>query len=88
MGSISFFSTCPACKHARLQNGYPRVELTASLDNGHTIDAYCLMCDIVWSISARERFLLATRLATEQDATPQVPSSEPTRTRAPAAPEC
>jgi hypothetical protein len=74
MGGTSFFSTCPACKHARLQNGYTRTELTASLSAGQTVDAYCLICDIVWPISARERFLITTRLASEQPAPSQVPS--------------
>ena len=62
MGSISFFSSCPACKHARLQNGYTRSELTAALRTGDAIDAYCLMCDVVWSIRARERFMIASQL--------------------------
>lgn len=74
MGSISFFSSCPACKHARLQNGYTRAELTEALRAGDALDAYCLMCDVVWSISARERFLIASQLAAQQprDATVSV----------------
>jgi len=61
--SVSFFSTCPACRHARLQNGYTRAELTASLHGSDGIDAYCLMCDVVWPISAQERVLIGTQLA-------------------------
>jgi len=28
------------------------------LDKGHPIEAYCVMCDQFWSISARERAAL------------------------------
>lgn len=82
MGSISFFSSCPACKHARLQNGYTRAELTAALHAADAVDAYCLMCDVVWSISARERFLIASQLAARQPATPQFPADKPRHARA------
>ena len=43
----------------RLQNGYERIELVESLGAGRAIDAYCLPCDVVWPISAQERFLIA-----------------------------
>ena len=79
MGNIAFFSTCPACKHARLQNGYTRAELAASLRTGHAIDAYCLMCDVVWPIDAQERTLITAQLASDQPATPEFPPDEPTR---------
>ena len=82
MGSISFFSSCPACKQARLQNGYTRAELTVALRAGHALDAYCLMCDVVWSIGARERFLMARLLAAHQPATPQFPSDKARHARA------
>jgi hypothetical protein len=72
--SVSFFSTCPACRHARLQNGYTCAELAESLDTGHAIDAYCLMCDVVWPITAQERFLIATQLAASQQATAEFTS--------------
>jgi hypothetical protein len=57
--TTAFFSTCPSCKHPRLQNGYERIELVESLGAGQAIDAYCLQCDVVWPISAQERFLIA-----------------------------
>jgi hypothetical protein len=57
--TTAFFSTCPTCKHPRLQNGYERIELVESLAAGQAIDAYCLQCDVVWPISAQERFLIA-----------------------------
>jgi len=79
MGGISFFSSCPACKHARLQNGYTRAELTVALRAGRAIDAYCLMCDVVWSTSARERFLIASQLAADQPRTPELPAHKKTR---------
>ena len=57
--TTAFFSTCPRCKQPRLQNGYERIELVESLGAGQEIDAYCLPCDVVWPISAQERFLIA-----------------------------
>jgi hypothetical protein len=84
MGHLSFFSMCPACKHARLQNGYTRGELTAALNTDHVIDAYCLMCDVLWAISEQERLLITTQLAADQQRAPQKPG---TSRRAPA-PEC
>ena len=44
--TTAFFSTCPSCKHPRLQNGYERIELVESLGTGQAIDAYCLPCDV------------------------------------------
>jgi hypothetical protein len=57
--TTAFFSTCPRCKHPRLQSGYERIELAVSLGAGQAIDAYCLQCDVVWPISVQERFLIA-----------------------------
>jgi hypothetical protein len=57
--TTAFFSTCPRCKQTRLQNGYRRTELVESLGAAHEIDAYCLQCDVVWPITAQERFLIA-----------------------------
>lgn len=79
MANISFFSVCPACKHARLQNGYTRGELSASLDTGRAIDAYCLMCDVVWQIDGQERFLISAQLAPDQQATAEFAPDEPTQ---------
>jgi hypothetical protein len=83
MGDISFFSMCPACKHARLQNGYARAELVAALDTGRAIDAYCLMCDVVWPTDAQERFLIAARLAADRQATAEFAADEPTHAPSP-----
>jgi hypothetical protein len=62
--TTAFFSTCPRCKHPKLQNGYERIELVESLGAGQAIDAYCLQCDVVWPISAQERVLIARGITT------------------------
>ena len=62
--TTAFFSTCPRCQQSRLQNGYERIELVVSLGVGQEIDAYCLPCDVVWPISAQERFLIARGITT------------------------
>jgi hypothetical protein len=64
--TTAFFSTCPSCKHPRLQNGYERIELVESLGAGQAIDAYCLQCDVLWPISAQERFLIARGITPPQ----------------------
>jgi hypothetical protein len=64
--TTAFFSTCPSCKHPRLQNGYERIELVESLGAGQAIDAYCLQCDVLWSISAQERLLIARGITPPQ----------------------
>ena len=64
--TTAFFSTCPSCKHPRLQNGYERIELVESLGVGQAIDAYCLQCDVLWPISAQELFLIARGITPPQ----------------------
>ena len=64
--TTAFFSTCPSCKRPRLQNGYERIELVESLGVGQAIDAYCLQCDVLWPISAQERFLIARGITPPQ----------------------
>jgi hypothetical protein len=66
----SFFSTCPSCKQLRLQNGYERIELIESLDGDRAIDAYCLTCDVVWSIGEQERDLLTDAILAGEQHTP------------------
>ena len=68
--TTAFFSTCPSCKHPRLQNGYERIELVESLGVGQAIDAYCLQCDVLWPISAQERFLIARGITPPQHEPP------------------
>jgi hypothetical protein len=67
--TTAFFSTCPRCKHARLQSGYERIELVESLGARQAIDAYCLLCDVIWPISAQERFLIATAITPDNPRT-------------------
>ena len=61
--STSFFSKCPTCGNARLQSGYTRGALATLLDTGASINAYCVTCDADWSLTARERSLLARGIA-------------------------
>ena len=58
-GPIPFTSKCPRCTREQHQRGFPRAALRRLLDKGHPIEAYCVMCDQFWSISARERAALA-----------------------------
>lgn len=56
---ISFLSTCPTCGHPKLQAGYSRGLIRRFIDINHVIEASCLACDLLWAISAQERFMLA-----------------------------
>jgi hypothetical protein len=70
-----FVSACPACGQQRLQHAYPRRMLMKLLATRHTIDAYCVECDIVWPISAPERFAIAEAIASgHSDARPSCPA--------------
>ena len=62
---ITFVSTCPACGHQRLQDGYTRRALIRLLAMSHTIDAYCITCDVLWPISAQERVVMARAIAAD-----------------------
>ena len=80
--SMSFFSKCPKCGYARLQDGYIRAVLVGALDTGRIIEAYCLQCDVVWPITGQERSLLARGIAAEQqEPSPRSPHDYPTRRR-------
>jgi len=68
--SITFVSTCPACGLQRSQNGYTRRAIARLLETSHTIDAYCVPCDVLWPISADERLAMATLIAAHQDQAP------------------
>ena len=68
---VTFVSTCPACGHQRLQNGYTRRALVKLLETNHTIDAYCVTCDVLWPVSAPERVVIAKAIAANHgDASP------------------
>jgi hypothetical protein len=60
---VSFFSTCPACGQQQLQLAYTRRVLLSLLKTANIIDAYCLACDVVWPVSARERNLVVAAIA-------------------------
>lgn len=60
--SVSFTSTCPRCLRQQPQQGIFPGALRRLLDKGFPVQAYCIMCDQFWSISAGERAALATRL--------------------------
>jgi hypothetical protein len=68
--SITFVSTCPACGSQRSQNGYTRRAIARLLETGHTIDAYCVPCDVLWPISADERGQMARIIAATQGCAP------------------
>lgn len=63
---VSFFSTCPVCGQQQLQLAYTRRALFSLLKTGNAIDAYCLACDVVWPVSARERNLVVAAIAAAQ----------------------
>lgn len=67
---ITFVSTCPACGLQRSQNGHTRRALARSLETGHTIDAYCVPCDVLWPLSADERRAMAKVICTNQGLIP------------------
>jgi hypothetical protein len=51
----AFVSTCPNCGRERLQSGYTRRILFDLLRTRRKIDAYCIDCNVCWSISENER---------------------------------
>ena len=57
-----FAATCPTCKDVRLQHGYTARSLSRLLGRHHAIEAFCVVCDEVWPISATDRHMLAERL--------------------------
>jgi hypothetical protein len=59
--NISFVSTCPKCGHQRLQHGYTRRTLISLLKAARKIDAYCIVCNVGWSISESERRAMLRR---------------------------
>jgi hypothetical protein len=80
--SMSFFSKCPKCGHARLQGGYTRDALVQLLETGTPIEAYCVPCDVHWPIAVQERYLVARGIAAEQqEASPRSQHDNPTRGR-------
>jgi len=60
--AVPFTAMCPKCKDARSQRGYTPRSLFRLLGRDHPIEAYCVVCDQFWPISAEERRALAERL--------------------------
>ena len=52
---LSFAAECPHCGADRPQPSADGQELTALLEAGADIEAYCQSCDATWSISTEER---------------------------------
>ena len=59
---IPLISTCPRCRYIQAQ-WYRQSVLRRLLDRGLPVEGYCVMCDLFWPISARERDGLAVKLA-------------------------
>lgn len=57
-GQVPFESMCPKCAQLQPQTGFGRDSLLRLLSKGHPVEAYCVLCDEFWSISARERAAL------------------------------
>jgi len=65
--SMPFTSTCPTCAAQQLQHGFSPAALQRLLQDGHPIEAYCVMCDRFWPVGMRERVDLAKALAANED---------------------
>ena len=59
---VPFVSVCPRCTRLQPQRGYSRAALHRLLGAGYPVEAYCVMCDQVWPISAPERAALGREL--------------------------
>jgi hypothetical protein len=57
-----FAAMCPKCHDVRFQHGYSPRSLSRLLAREQAIEAYCVVCEELWPISAGERRLLAERL--------------------------
>ena len=62
-----FAAMCPKCKDVRFQRGYTPRSLFRLLGSNHAIEAYCVVCDQFWPISAKERRTLVERLVTGRE---------------------
>jgi hypothetical protein len=60
--SLPFTSTCPRCMRLQPQRGFPRAASRRLLDSGFPLEAYCVMCDQCWPVSALERRAIAEAL--------------------------
>ena len=53
--SVPFLATCSLCGERRLQLPYSLADLLMRLERSAPIDAYCIPCDRLWEIGARDR---------------------------------
>ena len=60
--SVPLMSTCPTCRDLRAQEGFGKRSVLRLLNRNLPIEAYCVVCDDFWEISANERAELAARL--------------------------
>ena len=65
--AVPFTALCPKCKDVRYQRGYTPRFLFRLLGRNHLIEAYCVVCDEFWPISAEERRALAQRLVSARN---------------------
>ena len=65
--AVPFTAMCPKCKDVRYQRGYTPRSLFRLLGRNHVIEAYCVVCDGFWPISAEERRALAERLVSARN---------------------
>jgi hypothetical protein len=62
-----FAAVCPKCKDVRFQRGYTPRSLFRLLGRNQPIEAYCVVCDAFWPISAKERRALVERLLSTRE---------------------
>src|SRR6516225_7623723 len=60
--STPFMSMCPTCSEPRSQVGYSPWGLLKRLNDDRPIEAFCVICDQFWPITAQERVRLAEEL--------------------------
>ena len=60
--SAPFLPMCPTCKEPRLQLAYSPGGLLRRLNGNRPIEAFCVICNQFWPITAQERLRLAKEL--------------------------
>jgi hypothetical protein len=60
---LAFVETCPSCKRAQLQNALTRGALERLLNRGYPVEAYCIACDELWTISIQKRVEIIETIA-------------------------
>ena len=60
--SAPFMSMCPTCNDSRAQVGYSPWGLLRRLNDDRPIEAFCVVCNQFWPITAQERGQLAEEL--------------------------